>query len=98
MRLNLDLPAVGECAARHCAYNVDSHCHARAITVGSRIHPACDTFLAADEHVHDVTASAVVGACKMSSCRYNDDLECHAGSIVLTGHDGHADCGTFQPA
>jgi hypothetical protein len=96
MRLTLELPAVGRCDARRCAYNVDAICHARAITIGSGVHPACDTFLDTSTHVRNVAISAVVGACKMSTCAYNDDLECRAESIVVAHHKHHADCATFR--
>jgi hypothetical protein len=98
MRLLLDLPAVNECDARNCAYNVNRVCHARAITIGSGLHPECDTFLAADTHVQDTTSIALVGACKMSACCYNDDLECRAPSIAVAHHERHADCTTFRAA
>jgi hypothetical protein len=97
MKLTLDLSEVGECMVTECAYNVEANCHARAITVGSGIHPACDTFLPRGDHVRDAQQAAGVGACKVAGCRYNEDLECTAGEIHVGHHGDHADCATFSP-
>lgn len=94
------MPVIEECSASECAYNVENLCHARAITVGSSNHPACDTYIAADKpamhHVHQRGQSAGVGACKVSKCRHNTDLECEAPSIVVRKHSAHADCVTYE--
>jgi hypothetical protein len=98
MKLVIDVPPIGECTVTACAYNRDLSCHAQAITIGSGVHPACDTFLASSEHVQDTSHVAGVGACKVASCRYNEDLECRAERIAVAHHGGHADCATFAPA
>lgn len=98
MRLVIDVAAVGDCSVTECAYNKDSTCHAQAITIGSGIHPACDTFFMRSDHVHDASHVAGVGACKIAGCRYNQDLECRAESIEVAHHGAHADCVTYAPA
>jgi hypothetical protein len=37
-----------------------------------------------------------VGACHIEECRFNDEMTCAAAAIVVLGHRGHADCGTYQ--
>ena len=96
MRLTIEMPPVDACAATGCAYNVERRCHARAITIGDGVHPACDTFIPGDQHVADGPTSAGVGACKVEACRHNQDLECHASEISLEMHGQHADCATFD--
>jgi hypothetical protein len=98
MKVHLEMAAVATCAASECAYNVDASCHAQAITVGDGVHPACDTYLKAGNHVRDTTPHAGVGACKVASCRHNRDYECHARSIAVRRHGHHADCATFEAA
>ena len=98
MRLTLEMPEVGDCLATECAYNVDTTCHARAITIGSDMHPACDTYLRDDHHVQNVVRMAGVGACKVSGCCHNEDLECTASAIRITHHGDHAECATFAPS
>jgi len=97
MKITLEIPAVQECEATSCAYNVAHNCHAVAITVGGGVHAACDTFFTSDQHVRDGSQTAGVGACKMTDCRYNADLECSASAIRVDVHATHADCGTFTP-
>lgn len=97
MRITLEMSDVQACDVRSCAYNVEERCHARAITVGDGIHPACDTFFESDRHTRDASHTAGVGACKVASCRYNSDLECAADTIHVGFHDNHADCMTFAP-
>ena len=97
MRMKVDLPVVRECSATACAYNAKQSCHAKAITVGDGVHPACDTFLPSNVHTHD-SALAGVGACKVSSCKHNKDFECTAESIRVGNHQTHADCLTFDPS
>jgi hypothetical protein len=97
MKLDIEVAAVGECEVTECAYNTDSTCHARAITVGAGLHPSCDTFITRADHVQDVSHAAGVGACKVSTCQHNHDLECQAESIHVSHHGGHADCTTFSP-
>ena len=40
--------------------------------------------------------SGMVGACHIEECRFNSDMMCSAPQIVVLGHSGHADCGTYQ--
>ncbi len=65
MQIALEMPDVAE-----CAYNVDKHCHARAITIGDGDNPGCDTFLTASHHTRNANRVAGVGACKVVNCRY----------------------------
>lgn len=95
MGSKLKMPLVAECAARDCAYNADDRCHARAITIGDGLHPACDTFLPSRERSEEGAATAGVGACKVSSCAHNRGLECEAPSIHVGYHGDHPDCLTF---
>lgn len=97
MRITLEISDVRACAVQSCAYNVDERCHARAITVGDGIHPACDTFFASNLHTKDTRHMAGVGACKVVGCRHNADLECSAEAIHVGFHGSHADCMTFAP-
>jgi hypothetical protein len=91
----LRMPIVTECARHDCSYNCEGNCHARAITVGDGVHPACDTFLRSAEHAEADTPVAGVGACKVAACAHNKRLECHARAIRMGLHRGHADCLTF---
>lgn len=97
MRFDLNLSNVQGCDVSWCAYNHEQNCHARAITIGEGIHPACDTFFPAERQARDIAHTAGVGACKVSACRHNSDLECAAGAIHVSVHDNHADCMTFAP-
>ena len=96
MRLTIEMPPIDACDASTCAYNVDRKCHARAITIGDGIHPACDTFVTTANHVPDRPDPAGVGACKVDVCRHNRDLECEAAAIKVAPHGQHADCATFD--
>lgn len=95
MELTIEMPFVQGCSVSECAYNSQSRCHAKAITIGDSIHPGCDTFLdGGNGHTHlDVTAG--VGACKVTGCTYNDDLECGAESIDVAIRNDQAHCMTF---
>jgi hypothetical protein len=97
MNFSIEIADVGECDVTECAYNMASSCHARAITIGHGLHPACDTFLPGEKHVSSTSGTAGVGACKVSACRYNEELECQADSIAVAHHGDHADCRTFSP-
>ena len=101
MKRQIDMPAVEECTAAHCAYNQENQCYAKAITIGGSTHPACDTYLSDDVqrvpgHVSATQAAAGVGACKTVLCKHNQDLECGAPAIRLQPHASHADCKTFE--
>lgn len=95
MAIEVEMPAVAECNASECAYNVDGNCRARAITIGDGVHPGCDTFFVASRHTRSLQMAGV-GACKVVGCRHNDDFECQAQSIrVDRGTDG-VECATFD--
>lgn len=99
MKVKLELPVIQACDASECAYNLDSKCHARAVTIGGGSHPACDTFISTERdtgrmHVRNRARTAGVGACKVSGCRHNVDLECEAEGIEVKKHGAHADCNT----
>ena len=93
-----DMPPVAKCEITDCAYNRDTCCHARAITIGgSADHPACDTYFrnpSAHTHLEPV---AGVGACKVTACAYNEDFECSARAIRVSRGVDAADCLTFSP-
>jgi len=95
MGTSVEMPVVTECAVRECAYNVDEHCHARAITIGDGLNPACDTFVRSPEHYDEVKAAGV-GACKVSTCVHNRNLECEASSIRIGYQDDRPKCMTFR--
>lgn len=78
----LEMPVVTQCTASECVYNAGSNCHARAITIGDSMFPACDTFLA-ELHRTKSTQVAGIGACKYVTCQFNDDLECMTESIRI---------------
>jgi hypothetical protein len=79
-----------------CAYNANSNCHARAITIGNSIQPGCDTYLAGSRHIKSVNQIAGIGACKTVGCRFNSDLECMAESIQVAKIKNKANCMTFD--
>lgn len=96
-KLLLETPLVTQCDVNACSYNVNSNCHARAITVGNGAHPGCDTFFAASGHVQNAEYIAGIGACKVSGCRFNDDLECTTTNIKVGMVQSQATCVTFTP-
>lgn len=96
MKTTLEMPAVRQCGAADCAYNVDESCHAKAITIGDGIHPSCDTFLEDSVGQTHQQAHAGVGACKVMSCSFNDDLACTADHIEVAIQGRTADCATFR--
>lgn len=95
--MKIHMPMVTECSMHDCAYNGEGNCHARAITVGDNVHPACDTFFRSASH-SDEQPKAGVGACKVAVCTHNRKYECHANAIRVGKHQGHADCLTFARA
>lgn len=98
MQITIDMPVVAGCQVNECTYNVDSGCHARAITVGDGVHPGCDTFFVSQTHTGEKRRNAGVGACKVSGCRFNDDFECAADKIDVGYDNGSADCLTYAPS
>ena len=93
--ITLEMPVVTMCMASECVYNLNSNCHARAITIGDTAHPSCDTFLAGSRHTKQ-TQIAGIGACKTVGCKFNSDLECMAESIQVGMVKNKANCMTFD--
>lgn len=95
-KITLEMPMVTSCMASDCAYNVNSGCHARAITIGDATRPGCDTFLKGSRHIRQAQQIAGIGACKTASCKFNDDLECMADSVQVGMVSNEANCTTFS--
>ncbi|MFS2134466.1 DUF1540 domain-containing protein [Duganella sp. Dugasp56] len=95
-QVSIEMPLVAQCSVVECAYNTDSCCHARAITVGSGVHPGCDTFLDSAPHSKAEQRTAGVGACKVSACRHNDDYECMTDHITIGRDSNSVRCLTYQ--
>jgi hypothetical protein len=96
MKMTIDMPAVSSCEVIECAYNVESACHARAITVGDGVHPGCDTFFSNATHTREARHIAGVGACKVASCMHNSDFECMADSIAIGREKSGVGCLTYR--
>jgi Domain of Unknown Function (DUF1540) len=94
-KISVEMPLITKCMASDCAYNVNSNCHARAITVGDSTRPHCDTFLSGSSHIKQVKRIAGIGACKTASCKFNEDLECVAENIQVGMIKSKANCITF---
>lgn len=94
MLIATDMPEVATCAVSQCAFNANSACHAKAITIGTGSDPDCDTFFGNAHHTHS-HRTAGVGACKMTDCKHNDDFECIADSIRVGTSDGSVNCLTY---
>lgn len=95
MKNGIEMPEVMQCQATQCAYNMDTKCHARAITVGNMDQQLCDTMFVTDRHTQR-EETAGVGACRSANCMYNEDLECQMETgIDVTLSGGQARCGTF---
>jgi hypothetical protein len=97
MEMNIEMPIVGGCSVSECAYNNDSACHAKAITIGDGVRPGCDTFVDGGGIASTPDANAGVGACKVSDCRHNSDLECVADSIKVGIEQHSPNCMTYAP-
>lgn len=97
MQVTIEVPIVAGCEVDECAYNIDSGCHARAITVGDGVHPGCDTYFVSDTHTREKRRSAGVGACKVSACRFNEEFECAADGIHVGYNDDGVNCLTYAP-
>lgn len=96
--ITIETPLVSECSVTECAYNLDSNCHARAITIGDGVHPSCDTFF--DNRNHHTKAAvrmAGIGACKIEACKFNDDFECITENIRVGHSKDEISCLTFAP-
>jgi hypothetical protein len=96
MNISAQMPAVIQCEINDCAYNAESRCHAKAITIGDSVTPSCDTVLCNSGAVRSIEARAGVGACKVNGCRYNEDLECTADGIMVGPADGGIRCLTYM--
>jgi hypothetical protein len=49
-KFSIEMPLVKKCDVLKCGYNVNSSCHAKAITIGDNVNPECDTFLNSSKH------------------------------------------------
>lgn len=94
MKQTIEMAQVKQCQAKQCAYNMNSMCHARAITVGNMQQHLCDTMIMSKQHTQRAE-TAGVGACRSANCIHNEDLECQAEGINVTLSGGQASCGTF---
>lgn len=94
MIIATDMPEVSRCAASECAYNTDSACHARAITIGDGDDPDCDTFFSNSKHTKRERVAGV-GACKVTGCSHNLDFECSAEQIELGYSGDTVNCLTY---
>lgn len=92
--LKIEMPLVKKCDVENCAYNTDKKCHAKAITIGDKSNPQCDTFFEHTSH-SNVNRHAGVGACKVESCHFNKDFECTANEIAVGEIAGKVNCLTF---
>jgi hypothetical protein len=95
-QVSIEMPLVAQCSVLECAYNTNSCCHARAITVGDGVHPGCDTFLNSADHTKAKQRTAGVGACKVSACQFNDDYECVTEQITIGHASSSVCCLTYQ--
>ncbi len=86
---------IKKCDVPECGYNVEAHCHAMSITVGSGTDHKCDTFFNFPQKGGNPTACGMVGACKVISCTHNARLECSADSIYIGQIAGEVDCLSF---
>ncbi|MDD2915542.1 MAG: DUF1540 domain-containing protein [Gallionella sp.] len=94
-KICLEMPVVTKCTANECSYNVNSDCHARAITIGDSLKPGCDTFIEGSRHISQSQQTAGIGACKTAICKFNEDLECMAESIQVGKLRNEVNCMTF---
>ena len=94
-KMTIEMALVSECDVTKCGYNVNSICHAKAISVGDGLNPGCDTFFETNEHNKEKKRIAGVGACKVSSCKYNTDFECNAENISVGFSKQKINCLTF---
>jgi hypothetical protein len=97
MEIMIDMPLINRCDVSECSYNLDSACHAKAITIGDGITPGCDTYMRREGHVNNTTITAGVGACKISGCSHNSDFECAAESIEVSHGGSRVLCMTYMP-
>jgi hypothetical protein len=91
MRFDLEMPEVLSCDVGACAFNDNQKCHAKAITIGDKTNPGCDTFFATAGHTTN-KQGAGVGACKVESCQNNKDYFCMRDSVRVRKVDGNIVC------
>lgn len=94
-KILLEMPIVSMCSASACAYNSNSNCHARAVTIGDLTRPGCDTFVGGAHHIRETKQIAGIGACKMENCKFNYDLECMAENVQIDMVSIEVNCTTF---
>lgn len=82
-KITIEMPPVSQCEISRCGYNVNNHCHAKAITIGDNANPGCDTFFETKKHTKETKRVAGVGACKVNECKHNNDFECTANNIAV---------------
>ena len=92
----MEMSKVTQCEVSSCAYNIDSCCHAFAITVGDSSVPRCDTLCMSSSKCDNESSTAGVGACKTSACQHNMGLECSAPEITVGYQGSEVDCLTFR--
>lgn len=92
----VEMSIISNCSILGCSYNIDSGCHAKAITIGDDTNPSCDTFLHTDAHCKDTDRTAGVGACKITGCNFNDDLECTASRVSIGFKNNDINCLTYK--
>jgi len=96
MEITLEMPMIGSCNVSQCTYNLNSACHAKAITIGDGQTPGCDTYMHGSKHVRNTSLCAGVGACKVSGCHHNTDFECGAERIEVASLGGGVFCTTYE--
>jgi len=96
MEITLEMPMIESCNVSECTYNLNSACHAKAITIGDGKTPGCDTYMHASKHVRNASLCAGVGACKVSGCQHNSDFECSAERIEVASCGGGVFCTTYE--
>lgn len=102
------IPLVQLCEVNDCGFNEANMCHAAAIQVGEQVgaataklklalqDPRCDTYTSRPgAHLGAPDLQAQVGSCKVESCTYNESFRCAAEAIIVSRHEGHADCRTY---
>lgn len=91
----IEMPDVMRCEVAECAYNAESACRARAITIGDQTFPGCDTFLNSTGEHSSASRVAGVGACKVAGCKHNRGLDCQADEIIVALSGAEPACQTF---
>ena len=95
--MTISMALVSECNVGECGYNKDSHCHAKAITIGDLSTSKCNTFMDSISHDVDPSIRAGVGACKTNSCEHNQNFECTSDQVSVGMINYVVNCLTFKP-